>query len=69
MLYLYRFNKNLKGGENMKKLILSLLVVFLLTIGTTSVFADPGGGTRPYESEAIVQPNDDPGGGTRPGDE
>jgi hypothetical protein len=50
----------------MKKLLAVMVMLFLLSFGSTSVFADPGGGTKPNEPEVIVTPTEDPGGGTKP---
>lgn len=50
----------------MKKLLVTLVVAFILVFGATTAFADPGGGTNPYQPNAVETPTDDPGGGTNP---
>lgn len=45
----------------MKKIFITFVLVALLTVSTSSVFADPGDIIKPYSPDVTVTPQDDPG--------
>lgn len=50
----------------LKKILAVLFLTAVLMFSVSSVSADPGGGTTPFEPETVVVPMSDPGGGTTP---